>query len=202
MKLEENEGRIIAYHVLCNQKDGKTAEIEKEMEEQKSRFEAEREAWQKKEKQLESKLAEANNTIDSLEEKSENESMEYEKGKEEMKNIHKMELNELNTKITELSENVGALEKTVQAKDIEISALKTKAETLDGIQKLLPGSVPSKETVVTPKKGCVHNDVETHNKENTGEKSEVVTAEEANRKPIRKRRGEKTKSGDKEQPKL
>ncbi|EGT43899.1 hypothetical protein CAEBREN_04228 [Caenorhabditis brenneri] len=147
-------------------------------------------------------LDEANNAIDSLQKRSKHGSMEYKKEKEEMKNIHKTQLNELNTKITELSENVGALKKNVEAKDIEISALKTKAETLDGIQKLLQGSVPSKENVVTPKKECVHNDVETHNKENTEEKSEVVTAEEVNAKPIRKRKGEKTKSGDKKQPKL
>ncbi|CAL2048255.1 unnamed protein product [Caenorhabditis brenneri] len=100
-------------------------------------------------------LAEANNTIDSLEEKSKKESMEYKKEKEGIKDIHKMKLKELNTKITELSEN----------------------ESVD-------------------------NDLETHNKENTGEKSELVTAEEMNEKPIRKRKGEKTKSGDKEQPKL
>ncbi|CAL2052067.1 unnamed protein product [Caenorhabditis brenneri] len=178
MKFEANEGRIIAYQALCNQKDAKIDGIEKEKEEQKSRSEAEKEAWLEEKRQLENKLAEAN------------------------KNIHKTELKELSTKITELSENVDAFEKTFEAKDIEISALKTKAETLDGIQKLLQESVPSKDTVVTPKKECVHNDVETHNKGNTEEKSEVVTAEEVNAKSIRKRKGEKTKNGDKKQPKL
>ncbi|EGT43885.1 hypothetical protein CAEBREN_23078 [Caenorhabditis brenneri] len=174
--------------------------VQKEMEEKKSRFEAEKEAWLEEKKQLENKLAEANKVIDSLKKKSKNESMEHKKEKEEMKNIHKTELNELNTKITVLSENVGALEKTIEAKDKEICALKTKAKTLDEIQKLLQGRVPSKDTVVTSKKECVSNDAEI--KENTEDQSELVTTEERSGKPIHKRKGEKTKCGDKKQPKL
>ncbi|CAL2034643.1 unnamed protein product [Caenorhabditis brenneri] len=206
MKFEQNEGRIIAYQVLCNQKDAKIAE----MEEQKSRFEAEKEAekevWLEEKRELERKLVEANKVIDSLEKKSKNESMGHEKEKEEMKNIHNTELKELKTKITELSENVDDLGKIIKTKNREINALKADVKTIDEVEKILKRrrgeGVTSKETAVTPKKEIVHNDVETANKENTGEKSELVPAEEMNEKPIRKRKGEKTRSGDKKQPKL
>ncbi|EGT49617.1 hypothetical protein CAEBREN_04659 [Caenorhabditis brenneri] len=210
MKFEQNEGRIIAFQVLCNQKDAKIEEIEKEMEEQKSRFgaekEAEKKAWLEEKRELERKLVEANNRIDSLEKRSKNESMQHEKEKEEMKNIHKTELEELSTKITELSENVHNLGKIIKTKDTEINVLKADAKMMDEVEKILKRrrgeGVTSEETAVTPKKEIVHNNLETHNKENTGERPELVTVEEMNEKPIRKRKGEKTRSGDKKQPKL